>query len=362
MLSIIKKFSRSGLIIAGAMSMLAACNKVPEVEDIAPVTPPSGQTIAEIIDTDPNYSLLKQAVAKAGVGPILAKRDSKLTLFAPDNDAMALSGISSGVINALPAAQLAAILSYHLVPQAVPAANIPESFPNVQMPTFLQPDPTQPLFKLSIFPSRRGNVAFANNIPIKAADKIAANGVIHTPFALIAPPSRVLADTIARDTTLSYLMAAIARADQGLPDGSKFAQYLSNPLVNFTVFAPDNNAFRNLLAFLNLPTDITSIGALPIQTVQGILAYHVHVADVTFPLNPSKIKFARVFSVNLPATPTQVKSLLSGFASPAPPLVVDATQGVKGFVNPTFSKIIGADRNCVNGVFHKIDQVLLPSL
>jgi hypothetical protein len=41
-------------------------------------------------------------------------------------------------------------------------------------------------------------------------------------------------------------------------------------------------------------------------------------------------------------------------------LTFDATQGVKGFKNPIYSKITAVDRHAINGVYHKIDMVLLP--
>jgi hypothetical protein len=53
--------------------------------------------------------------------------------------------------------------------------------------------------------------------------------------------------------------------------------------------------------------------------------------------------------------------LLSASLGPAAPsLIFDVTQGVKGVKNPIYSKITAIDRHAINGVYHKIDQVLLP--
>jgi uncharacterized surface protein with fasciclin (FAS1) repeats len=357
MLSLIKKYFRPALIALVVISQVTACNKIPEVEEITK-TSPSGETIADLINTRPEYSLLKLAASKSGMLPLLGNPDATLTLFAVDNAAFELSGISEPVINALPAEQLAAILSYHIIGQKIPAASIPETFPNQQWPSLLQLPTAPAIIKMPTFLSRRGTTAFVNNIPIKAADIAASNGVIHNVFAVVAPPQRVLLDSIARDASLSYFVAAIQRADLGLPDGSKFSQILANPLANFTVFAPTNDAFNALFTAIGLPPDISVIQALPVQTVIGIVAYHIHILDGT--AGSSNIKFSRAFTVNFPATPTPIETFLNVITDPAPPLVIDAALGVKGYVNPTFSKIIGPNRNAVNGVFHKIDQVLLP--
>lgn len=356
MLSRIKNITRSGLLLLASTAVFTACNKVPDVEDITPSTP-SGQTIAEIISTDANYSILKAAATKAGVLGVLGNKNNKLTLFAPDNAAMARSGISEAVVGALPAAQLAAILSYHVVPQAIPSVAIPTlPYPNVQMPSLLQPLATQPLFKMSIFPSKRTGGAYVNNIPLTAVDKQAANGYIHTTYALVAPPQATLRTVIANDPNLSFLRAAIARADEGSTGLSRIDSLLNYAFPNITLFAPTDDAFKAALTMLGAPPVPQAFAALPVQTVRGILAYHILAINGT----PT----FRVFSPNI-YTGT-AETLLGPASSGMPPLTFDAANPmaptVKGRVNPTASNIVAADIHGVNGVIHKVDQVLLPFL
>jgi uncharacterized surface protein with fasciclin (FAS1) repeats len=165
---------------------------------------------------------------------------------------------------------------------------------------------------------------------------------------MLNPPSRVLLDTISRDTDLSYLVAAITAADAGVPAGSRFSDFLANPLANFTVMAPTNQAFINLLTALRLPANPSSLALLPAATVRGIVAYH--------------LVLGRAFAANLPTVATPVPSLLSASLPGAPTLTFNAAPGggVKGAANQTFSNITAIDRHAINGVFHKIDQVLLP--
>lgn len=327
-----------------------SCNKnVPEAEAIN-YPQGSGSTIGEVLN-DPNFSILKAAVTKAGLLSAVSDKNNVFTVFAPNNDAFTRSGISAGVISALPASTVASIVQYHVIPgRSITSSAIPTTFPNVQMPTaFIFPSPnTNPLVRFSNFPSKRGSNVWVNNIPVVTPDVAAANGTIHVMFAMLNPPSRVLLDTMARDPELQYLVAAVLAADAGVPAGSRFQDFLANPLANFTVMAPTNQAFINLLTFLGLPASPSSLALLPASTVRGIVAYH--------------LLLARAFAANLPTAPTPVPSLLSASLPGAPTLTFNAAPGggVKGAANPTYAGIIAIDRHAINGVYHKIDQVLLP--
>jgi len=145
---------------------------------------------------------------------------------------------------------------------------------------------------------------------------------------------------------MTYLVQAILAADTGVPTGSRFQDYLANPLANFTVMAPTNAAFMAMFTALRLPVSPNSFKLLPAATVRGIVAYHV--------------LMARAFSPNLPSAATSVPTLLSASLPTAPLLTVDATQGVRGAKNLSYSKITAVDRHAINGVYHKIDQVLMP--
>jgi uncharacterized surface protein with fasciclin (FAS1) repeats len=322
----------------------ASCTKNENVPEATPISYPdgSGSTIGEVLN-NPNFSILKAAVTKAGLMPAVSNKSSVFTVFAPDDAAFIRSGVPLAAINALPAATVASIVQYHIIPgRSITSAGIPTTFPNVQMPTaFIIPAPnTNPLVRFTSFPSKRGSNVWVNNIPVVTPDLAAANGTIHVTFAMLNPPTRVLLDTLSRDADLTYFAAALAAADAGVPSGSKFSDFLANPAANFTVMAPTNQAFINLLTFLRLPASPSSLALLPQSTVRGIVAYH--------------LILARAFATNLPTTATPVPG--------APTLTFNASPGggVKGAGNPTFSNITATDRHAINGIYHKIDQVLLP--
>ncbi len=334
------------------MTVVSSCNKeLPAAKPIW-VDPQLGTTIADVLNTDASFSILKAAVTKAGLMDAVASRTTTFTVFAPNDAAFIASGIPLAAINALPAATVASIVQYHIIPgQKITSAAIPTTFPNVQMPTaFIFPAPnTNPLVRFNTFPSKRGSSVWVNNIPVTAADINVANGVIHAVAAVVAPPSTTLWQAINADVSLTYLVAAINAADAGGAAGSRFQDYLAIPFASFTLMAPNDQAFINLLTFLMPPgTPISTglFGLLPKTTLQGIVAYHV--------------LGSRAFSTNLPTVATGVPTLLSSSLPGAPLLTFDAAQGAKGAKNPSYSKILTKDKHSYNGVYHIIDQVLLP--
>ena len=158
-----------------------SCNKdVPSATPI--VSTNAGSTIGDILNTNPNFSILKAAVTKAGLMAAVSDKNNVFTVFAPSDAAFTLSGIPLAAINALPAASVASIIQYHVIPgRKLMSSAVPTSFPNVQMPTaFIIPAPnTNPLVRFSNFPSKRGDRVWVNNIPVVTPDVDAANGAIH---------------------------------------------------------------------------------------------------------------------------------------------------------------------------------------
>lgn len=392
------------LALLFGITILSSCNKdfpkaVPLYEPSNGTTP----TIATLLN-DPGYSILKSAVVKAGLMEQLADPSLRFTLFAADNSAITASGLSQGVIDALPASQVAALVAYNIVPQPVTLSKIPVSFPNLQYPSMFNPAPAvSPFLRLTTFLSKRGPVAWVNNIPIIAGDISAVNGIIHKVARVNAPPTAFLWDRISTDPNLSYFKAAVIRADSGTSAAAGIQGFLQNIGANFTAFVPSDAAFRTTLTGLiyqallpvitqqliaagNNPSiaaalapgialpQATSIastpgvfqnpalfGAISATTVKAVVAYH--------------LLGSRSFSVNLPETATSVPTLLNTVITAHPGVTVQASFGpagvtaatVKGAANATAASIAinpfpggTSDQHYVNGVLHMINQVLLP--
>jgi uncharacterized surface protein with fasciclin (FAS1) repeats len=403
------KFKTGGLILAAAIMSLTACNK--EVEQFAgtPVTPPAGLSIGETLAATQDDSLFNRMIIKAGMAATLSNKSLGYTLFVPNNAAVIASfggslAAANATINALPAASLAGIVKYNMIPQKLMTTQIVHTFPNMQMPTDIILDPTNPFVRMTSFPSKSGATGttfYYNNAPLTTTDISVANGVIHHTAFIVAPPTRVLKDTIARVSNLSYFRAAVARADSGSTGLSKFDSLLNYPVVNMTVLAPNDAAFQTLvfgLAFQGYlstrPTPYTLIDSANANTaatgavaagpaflstnnvttalVKGIIAYHFLATNAGAGFQPN----IRAFSVNFPSTPLAVKTLVNASVAVHPGIMAKATYTGPFVTALTFSSLgsfppggapfsytantVGMDRLAVNGIFHIIDKVLLP--
>jgi Fasciclin domain len=405
MLSVIKGRLKTAMLpLLGAVMVIgSSCNK--DLEVPAPIvapTPGAGLTLASAIAANPNDSLFSRLIVRSGQAAVLNNAANEYTLFAVDNAGMkvfvnAASGgavplaapdatFSAFISNTLPVASAAGIIQYLTLPQKLSSSQIPTTFPNLQRPTLIKLDPTNPLVVMSAFPSKNAVGAYFNNVPITGVDVPAANGIIHHIFTVSPPPSSLLKSMIAAEPTLSYLRAAITRADSGQVGLNRFDSALNFGVANLTVYAPNDAAFQTLVYGLvysqvfaatgNAATANTqatnAVAAGPAflatnnvttQLVRGIVAYH--------------LMGVRVFNCNMPTTAANFPTLLNGAIPLHPGLRLQAS-----FTGPaataftatglgTFppggapysggaATAIKRDQQGVNGVYHIIDRVLLP--
>ncbi|MFZ4058714.1 MAG: fasciclin domain-containing protein [Ferruginibacter sp.] len=375
-MKIFNSIKQAGFVGIVSAALFTSCNKAPDPATPLVVAPPTATlSLAALLDSpDSSLTFLKAAVVRAGLLPTLQSTSIRFTLFAPTNDAFIASGISRATINALPVATLTSLLGYHLVPQTIQTSSIPTTFPNLQYPTNVNPNPAaSALLRLCTFPSLRGNISWVNNIPITNANIVASNGVLHKVARVVNPPSIFIWNKITADPNLVLLKAAIDRADQDPTAPGFLANVLgNNPNIaigaNFTVFAPDTTAFKGTLSVLSagalnpsMPnaTFAGFIATLPITTVKGIVAYHV--------------LGSRAFSNNFPTTQTNVPTLLNGSVAAHPGLGLKTTLAVvptfgwasisttvKGVGNASAATVTSGDNHYINGVLHVVNQVLLP--
>ena len=187
-----------GSLLAASAVLLLACNKEPEqFTETFPV--PTGSTLEETLLANANDSLYNRMVIKGGMAATLNDSSRVHTLFVPDNNAVIASfggslASANATIDAMPAATCAAIVKYSMLPQLVNSDHIIHDFPNLQAPTDIILDPTNPLVRMTAFPSKNDatGLFYYNNVPLTATDALAANGVIHHIAFVAAPPTAVL--------------------------------------------------------------------------------------------------------------------------------------------------------------------------
>ena len=143
----------------------------------------------------------------------------------------------------------------------------------------------------------------------------------------------------------------------------------ADPNVEATAFLPTDVAFRRLVADLGLIEGKTRwwqvnesevigalAGALPLQTINDIVEYHVIPGKVDYKtalsLDTNRLNGTDVFVPTLLGTEIGVDR--RGFA-----LQIDDAGSVLGISNNPF--VVQADKNGgVNGIIHGISEVLLP--
>lgn len=277
---------------------------------------PQANTIANVINTNANFSIIKAAIDKAALGNVLT--NGTLTVFVPDNEAFAASGLTAANLTALPANELTNFLKYHILNKKLLAATLSSG------------DTIETLHGKNIFISKNANGLFVNGLKIKTTDIQTTNGVIHVIEKVLTAPVKTIKEQITENASLSLFAAALSRA--GLFD----SLHLKG---KYTVFAPNNSAFQAA----GYGT-VAVIQAAPITTIKNLIRYHVastHIFSNDF-VNKASITSLQGTNLIIGTNPLSVK--INNSIAPASNLVVSG----------------GINLMATNGVIHMIDRVLKP--
>lgn len=139
-----------------------------------------------------------------------------------------------------------------------------------------------------------------------------------------------IVETAINSPDLSILVSALQRADL-------VSALQADGL--FTVFAPTNDAFQDLL---NINSSWNSLEDIPVETLKSVLLFHVVSGEV----------------MASDLSDTYVNTLSTGPGSNALSLQVEVTGEVEFNGD---SKPITTDIGATNGVIHTIDKVMLPA-
>lgn len=156
--------NRRILFVAATVAALAGC-----ATSQAPVS------IADTIAAKPELSTLQGLVAKAGLTDTL-KGSGPFTVFAPTNGAFAKVPAKTMNDLAQNPGKLKAVLTYHVIPGKVMAADVKNSN-------------SKTVNGASVALSKAGEFVTVEDALVQTADISATNGVVHIVDSVLIPPA-----------------------------------------------------------------------------------------------------------------------------------------------------------------------------
>ena len=189
---------------------------------------------------------------------------------------------------------------------------------------------------LSLYYTTSNGVMLNGSSAVTNADNLASNGIVHIVDEVISLPT--IATFATTNPALSNLVAALELADSGTPTVPYISTVSDASAGPFTVFAPTNDAFANLLLELD-PSGNTALGDLAPATVDAVLTYHI----VSGNIQSSGLPNGAVMTLGGEITADNTAFTLT-----------DSNNRVSNIVTSL------VDIQSMNGVVHVIDTVLLP--
>ncbi|KAL7560310.1 hypothetical protein ACA910_005211 [Epithemia clementina (nom. ined.)] len=322
-----------------------------------PPKQPSSQTIADKLARSPRFTILVQALKRAGLWDLLKDTSQHLTLLAPTNQALRQAYAPALTFQDLiddDIDTLTDILWYHLIDCAVTLQDwLDLKASPITMSTLLLDQDGEATLDIiisqtGVFVQGDGNQD-PNHLPqIVVFDILASNGVIHVVDQVVLPdPTHVssnevtLADLIRTTPELSRLAVEL------LPKTPQLVQILDDPAQTLTVFGPSNAA----LALFG-PDKVQYLVDNPL-ILERVIRYHLVDGDAI-----DARRLARLDEIQTAAQDGQFIRVKTPLGS--------ADIFIQGNGNdpnkPLANKVTTADLSASNGFLHILSGVLLPHL
>ncbi|PQJ71974.1 fasciclin domain-containing protein [Polaribacter butkevichii] len=278
-----------------------------------------------------NLSSLVAAVTKAELVNTL-NGPGPFTVLAPTNEAFAefLSENNFNSVDDVPKELLTQILLNHVIDGSLKSTDLSTGYANTKATS----NASNTL--MSIYINTDGGVKFNGISTVTTANIDADNGIVHVIDKVIALPTVVTFATA--DSNFSVLVEALTRSDLDTDFVSILSLPASSNTAPYTVFAPINSAFINVLEELNL----TALSDIQKNTLD--LTLKTHVLSGTNALD------------------TDLSTGLNLITLSSEILTVDLTASASlTDEGNRVSNIIATNVQANNGVIHAIDKVLLPN-
>ena len=284
-------------------------------------------TIVDVA-VDNNLSSLVAAVTRADLVATLSSSGS-FTVLAPTNAAFNayLQANNYASVNDVPVNELRNLLLNHVINGTLRSTDLSTGYAKTNATSDASGT------EMSIYINTESGVTFNGSSSVQTANVMADNGIVHVVDKVIELPSVVT--FVTADANLSILESALTRETSFNFVSTLSTEANASP-APFTVFAPDNDAFVNLLGELNL----SALADVPTATLEGTLNSHV-VAGSNVTEN--------MLSDNMPITTLGAR------------LTVEISSNGAVLVDPNnrTSAITDTNIQANNGVIHTISRVVL---
>ncbi len=289
---------------------------------------PQTNNIVDIAQSSEDLTSLVAALQKANLISTL-QGDGPFTVLAPTNVAFSKFLLDNGFgsLDEVPTDVLTNILLNHVISGSIASTDLSTGYTNTLATSSASNS------AMSLFVDTSNGVRFNGISTVSMADISADNGIVHVVDAVIGLPT--IATFATSNNALSILTDALVYADTGSPTVPYISTVSDATAGPFTVFAPTNDAFVDLLAELN----IIALTDLPTSVVNDVLLYHIVASNI------------------------QSGQLTTGTVTTlGGDITVDTSDFTLTDPNNRVSNIITSliDIQAENGVVHVIDKVILP--
>ena len=314
------------LILILSFTAFTSCNNDDETMPV-----PIKNTIVDAVSNSSDYSILLEALQLAnGNLPDVLDGEGPFTVFAPNNAAFSafLLDNNFGALSDIPTDVLTQVLLNHVVSGNAVSSSLETGY-SVNSLSTATPNGNN----MSLFINTTNGVVINGVSTVTTADVSVDNGTIHAVNAVIGLPTVVT--FAAADPNFSILVTALTRSDLTFDFVGTLSTANGTAPAPFTIFAPTNDAFVDLLAELN----VASLDDIDEPTLKGTLEMHAVAGANVLAAGLSDGMTIGTLGGNITANITNGATL------------TDANNRV--------STIIATDVQASNGVIHAIDKVLL---
>jgi uncharacterized surface protein with fasciclin (FAS1) repeats len=254
-----KKSIKLVLVLAVLFTTFTSCSS-----DDDPVV--TTNTIVDFVSNNPDYSILLQALQAAdGNLPNVLAGEGPFTVFAPNNAAFSAFLSANGLDNLsdIPTDVLSQVLLNHVVSGNALSSSLVTGYDVSSLSTA-----TPGGQNMSMYINTADGVVINGISTVTAADIPVDNGTIHAVNTVIGLPT-VVTFAIA-DSSFSILESALTRSDLTFDFVGTLSTDNGTAPAPFTVFAPVDAAFVDLLAELG----VTSLSDIDEPTLTATLSMH----------------------------------------------------------------------------------------